>query len=682
MALEKNIKSLVTFMAFPGPRLGRSVMLGEAPEKYLQKTIEFVVSTKFFNGVEVTIIKDPEIRERMAQLYAKHKLFVTYCAQPVQLINEDNLIDPTDISSIDELERQNAVNRLKECLEEAYEIGAQQFCFLSGQDPGTENGLSARNSAYYSLLKSIRELCQYERVLAKKYNKRKNILMTLEIFDRLNERNMKGQLIGPSSEARRLAETLVDEDGYTNFGLLYDLSHMFFLREGFSHETVDSVKMLAPYLNWAHVANCVIDKNDPLYGDMHVSADYPNGAVTPAILADYLRVLNEINFKGGIGFEYMPYGRQLSESVVNIAIAAYQEAAQQIDVNYALGSYRFKTRKFLPEKIFFMLTEARLKTLKFLMDEYKNRQRRKPPYKNLLIIAADHPARNVTRVGDDPYLMGDRQQYLGRIVRCLIDERVDGIMTTPDIMDDLMILNYLTKQAGGKSFMDNKILIGCTNRGGLEGSMYEMDDRITAYKVKEIVERNLDGAKMMFRIDLKTPQARYSQQTVERCANLIRECSQYGIDAFIEPLPVEHTNQGYIVKMEYGELIKTMGIATALGGTSEKIWLKVPYVDNFEIVARSTSNPILLLGGASTGKPTDIIENFEKGMGAAPNVKGCMVGRNLLYPGYDDPLAVLLGVSKIVHDQETAENAVKFLAQNRGVKFDYFTSLFLKKKTP
>jgi len=681
MALEKNIKSLVTFMAFPGPRLGKSAILGEAPEKYLQNCIEFTVNTNFFNGVEVTLIKDPEIRERMAQLYAKHKLFVTYCAQPVQLINEDNLIAPTDISSIDDIERRNAVKRLKECLDEAFEIGAQQFCFLSGRDPGTENGLSARNSAFYSLLRSIRELCAYEKELTKKYNRKKSIMLTLEIFDRLNEKNMKNQLIGPSSEARKIAEIIVDEDGSTNFGLLYDLSHMFLLRDGFNHETVDSVKMLAPYLNWVHIANCVIDKNDNLYGDTHVSADYPNGAVTPAVLAEFLKSLNEIEFKGGIGFEYMPYGRQLSESIVNIAISAYQEAAQQIDVNYALGSYRFKTRKFLPEKIFYMITKTRLETPNILMEEYKNRQRRKPPFKNLLIIAADHPARMVTEVGNDPYLMGDRQQYLGRIVRCLIDDRVDGIMTTPDIMDDLMILNYLTKQAGGKSFMDNKILIGCTNRGGLKGSAFEMDDRLTAYKVKDIVERNLDGAKMMFRIDLKTQQARYSQMTVELCSNLIRECSQNNIDAFIEPLPVELTKEGYRTKLEYGEIIKTIGIATALGGTSSKIWLKIPYVDNFEFIARSTSNSILILGGASTGKPTDIIENIEKGMGAGPNIKGCMVGRNILFPGYDDPLAVTLGISKIVHDQETAENAVKFLAQNRGINFDYFNSLFLKKKT-
>lgn len=681
MALEKNLKSLVTFMAFPGPRLGRSAQLGEAPEKYLRESIEFVAETGFFNAIEVTRIKDPVIRENMTKLYKKHDFFVTFCAQPVQLINEDNLIAPTDISSIDELERQNAVQRLKECMDEAYEIGAKQFCFLSGEDPGTEGGLSQRRSAYNALIKSIRELCEYAKTMDKKHKRKQKMLITLETFDRLEGDSMKSQFMGPTSEARQLAETLVDEDGHENFGLLYDLSHMFLLREGFEHETVLSLRVLAPYLNWVHVANSVTDKEDQYYGDTHVSADYPNGAVKPEDLADFVKTLNEIQFEGGVGFEYMPHDRQLSESVVNIAVAMYQEAAQQIDVNYAIGGYRFKTRRFLPEKVFFMITDSKIKRSEIVMEGYKNRKQRERPYdSNLLIIAADHPGRNVTRVQDDPYLMGDRQQYIGRIARCLIDDKVDGIMTTPDVMDDLMILDHLIQEVGGKSFMDNKILIGCTNRGGLSGSMYEMDDRVTAYKISEIVERRLDGAKMMFRVDLDTPQARYSQKTIQRVANMVRECDAYGVEAYIEPLPVEQNRDGYRVKMDYGELIKTIGIATAVGGSSTNIWLKVPYVDNFEMVARSTANPILLLGGASTGKPTDIIENFEKGIGAGPNIKGCMVGRNLLYPGYDDPLAVLKGVSMIIHEQETAENAVKYVSRHRGEAMDFFQPL-MKKRT-
>ncbi len=680
MAFEDNVKSIVHFMAFPGPRLGRSTQLGEAPEKYMIESFEAIKNTNYFNGIEVTIVKDPILRKKMAGLYKKAKFFVTFCAQPVQLINEDNLIAPTDISSINEIDRGLAVDRMKKLIDEAYEIEAQAFCFLSGEDPGTENGTRDRQMALRSLILSLKEMCSYNREQAKKL-KKQAMKMTLEIFDRSPDRNMKNQFIGPSSTARQIAEEIKIDCGYDEFGLLYDISHMFLIRDGFEHETVDVIRSLKPFLNWAHVANSVSDLHDDRYGDLHPGMYYPGGNVTPEVLKDFYTALNDIDFKGGIGLEVMPYGDQISESVMYNGIAAMKQAENQIQVNYAIGSYRFKTRTFLPERLFFKITEFKIKNQAKIKEVAKARKKRPYPYEdNIIIIAADHPARNVTNVGSDAIAMGDRQQYLGRIVRTLMDPRIDGIMATPDIFDELLALETMIKEAGGESFLDNKILLGCTNRSGLSGSTFEMDDDITAYTIEDIVEMNLDGAKMMFRLDLESSQARYSQRTVVRCSKMIKKCGEYGIPAFVEPLPVERVNDTQArVKLNYIDLIKTIGVATALGGSSSSwIWLKVPYVDNFEQVARATSNPIMLLGGASTGIPTDTIINFEKGMGAGPNIKGALVGRNMLYPGYDDPLAVTLSLADLIHNYTTAENCVKAIRDNRGKNIDYLTKLLLK----
>ncbi len=661
-------------MAFPGPRLGHSTMLGEAPEKYLLDSIKFLKDLKYFDGIEVTLIKDPEVKAKFIETIKDFK-YITYSAEPIQLINEDNLIAPTDISSMDELERKNAVNRLKGCIKEAYEYGAKQFTFLSGQDPGTENGLKFRKIAYGSLVKSINELCEFSKESAKKL-KKQPLKMTLETFDRLPEKGCKNQLIGPSDEARELAVEMRNVYGHKEFGLLYDLSHMFLLKNGFDHESIEVVRSIASFINWVHIANSVSDKEDPNYGDTHVSLDYPNGNVSPDVLKDFLKILNDIEYSEGIGFEYSPRGRQLSESVIKIAMAGFEEGREQIDVNYAIGSFRFKTRRFLPEKIFYMITEEKKKNSNILAEEYKNRVKREKPWsENLVIIAADHPARRVTSVGKDELAMGDRQQYLGRIARTLICDEVDGVMTTPDIMDDLIILNYLFKQKGGKSFLDKKILIGSCNRGGLAGSTHEMDDVLTAYDVEDIKSQGLDAAKYLVRIDLETNMARYSQRTLETCAKLVRQCNKSNIPIFIEPLPVERQKEGnYKTKMNRDELIKTIGIASALGGSSGNTWLKIPYIDDYEHVVRSCSNPILMLGGESTGNPTDILENFEKGLGAGKNVKGVLVGRNLLYPGFDDPYAVSIAVAKIVHENVTTEEAVKLLASNRGKDMDLLTS--------
>nr|MDO8111380.1 TIM barrel protein [Candidatus Sigynarchaeota archaeon] len=677
MALEKNIKSLVHFMAFPGPRLGRSTQLGEAPESYMLETIKQVIDDGFWTGIEVTLIKDPDIRKKVADLLAKGKIYVTFCAQVIQLINEDNLIAPTDISSIDELERKNAVERIKIYIDMAVELHAKHFELWSGEDPGTSNGLTARKQAMNQLVRSLIEICEYAKKNAS------GMKISLCMFDRLEGKSPqhKNQLIGPTPDAIAVADEVKIDAKFDNFGLLYDLSHMFFLKNGFDHENPEVLRQLAPYLNYIHIANCVTDPLHEDYGDLHVGMDHPQGAVTPAVLMDFVKVLNEINYKDVIGFELLPRGRQLSESVINVAKAMFQEACQQMAVNYAIGGYRFKTRTFFPERLFFDLTDIRVQHPDFITEAAKNRVRRKTLTEDgkLVIIAADHPARFVTRVGEDPYRMGDRQQYIGRIARSILASNVDGIMTTPDIMDDLFILNHLMKQAGNPGIIDNKVLIGCTNRGGLSGSTHEMDDRVTAYTVKDCKELGLDGAKMMFRLDLKTPQARYSQTTLETVANMVRQCSHEGIPAFVEPLSVELTQQGYKVIMDTNEMIKTIGVASALGGSSKNLWLKVPYVNNYELIARATSNPVLILGGDSTGNPTDIIESLEKGMGAGTNIRGAMVGRNMLYPGYDDPYATSSAVGAIVHENSSAEAAIKYLTSLRGKDMKYMINALLKK---
>jgi hypothetical protein len=40
-----------------------------------------------------------------------------------------------------------------------------------------------------------------------------------------------------------------------------------------------------------------------------------------------------------------------------------------------------------------------------------------------------------------------------------------------------------------------------------------------------------------------------------------------------------------------------------------------------------------------------------------------------------------MGISKVVHDEETAEEAVKFLAANRGKNMDYF-SILMRNRPP
>src|SRR5438270_11355534 len=87
----------------------------------------------------------------------------------------------------------------------------------------------------------------------------------------------------------------------------------------------------------------------------------------------------------------------------------------------------------------------------------------------LAILAADHPARRVTKSGHNPLGMADRHDYLARILRVLMCEAIDGVMTTMDILEDLLVIDSLIRDGGGPVVLDGKLLIVSLNRGGLAG---------------------------------------------------------------------------------------------------------------------------------------------------------------------------------------------------------------------
>ena len=668
MALEHNIISIVHPMAFPGPGNTKATQRGQAPAAYLFASIRQIIEDPYFRGIEVTQIKDPALRAEVARMLREAQMEVTYSAQPVQLLNEDQIIDPTDISSLDEVHRRRAIERLKGCIDEALEIGAVRIGIISGKDPGAAHRLSAIEA----LILSLDELCTYAAERSRELG-RKPLEISLELFDRRNEPGCKHQLVGPAREAVKVAHTVKKQLGHGNFGLMYDLSHMPLLDgEGLQSEEPGVLKLLAPYLNHIHIGSCVLDKKSPIYGDTHPSFDHPDSFVDRELLAAFVKALHEIQWQGGIGFEVMPHGDQLPEAVIESTKAYFNVARARLDVNYAPGTYAFSARQFMPEYLFDRLSKERLTRREAIRHAAETRVRRDviAPDGKLLILAADHPARYVTNVGNDPVKMGDRLEYLSRIVRVLKSPLVDGIMATPDVLDELFLIDFLLKERGKEPLLDGKVVIGSMNRTGLAGLEHEMDDRISSYSPERLKELRLDGGKMLFRID-PDKNSRYSISTIYGVAKAVEECDALGLDVFLEPLPVQKTEKGYEVEMTAEALIKAVGVATALGGSSARMWIKIPYVEGYHRVARSTTLPILMLGGASTGNPLQLIQSFERGLGEGENVRGAMVGRNVLFPGDDDPFAVAEAVGLLIHQGTTASQAVRHLSQVRGARIDW-----------
>jgi DhnA family fructose-bisphosphate aldolase class Ia len=331
----------------------------------------------------------------------------------------------------------------------------------------------------------------------------------------------------------------------------------------------------------------------------------------------------------------------------------------------SLGSYQFDTGNFFSKPLYDAITDVRIERKEIVSEESKARVRRPHLTTNgkLTILAADHPGRMVISYGDNPILMGDRHEYLGHVLRVLLGSDFDGVMGTPDIIEELFIVSWLYRQKHGESFLDNRVVIGTMNRGGLLGTVFEMDDRFTSYTAQKISELRLDGAKFMFRLEENESG---SGKTMYYCAKVIEALNQLGLPAFLEALPVRKDATGYPVRKDAESLVKVIGVATAMGDSSLNLWIKIPYCDGYKLVAASTTCPILMLGGASKGNPIPVLKEFEEGLKAGRNVRGILVGRNILFPGPDDPACVAQAAHQIVHMGQSVDEAIGVMGERRG----------------
>ena len=260
--------------------------------------------------MEVSWIKDAKVREKVKKLLEMSHLTVTYGAQPRLLINNLNL------NAFDEEERKKAVREVKAGIDEAYEIGAKGFTFLSGKDPGEEE----REQARKLLVSSIKEICDYAK-------SKGDLGITLEIFDQEIDKKC---LIGPANEARIVAEEVRKE--FDNFGLMVDLSHLPLLNE----TPTQAIIPIKDYLVHAHMGNCILkDKEHPGYGDQHPRFGIKGGENDVKELTEYLKVLFNIGFLNPqnppiVSFEVKPLAGESSEVVITNAKRVLREAWAEV----------------------------------------------------------------------------------------------------------------------------------------------------------------------------------------------------------------------------------------------------------------------------------------------------------------------------------------------------------------
>ena len=296
-SLYKYMKpGLVHFMAFP------STIKGEGP---IVETIKKLALDEYFTAIEITTIKDDEERKQVRKMLETSHMTVAYGAQPRLLTTGLNIND------LNEEGRQKALTNLKAGVDEAYELGATGFAFLSGKYEER-----TKEASYQVLVKSTKEICAYVKA-------RGNMKVALEVFDYDVD---KKSLIGPASLALRYAKEIREE--HAHFGLMVDLSHIPLI-----HETIEeSLLPVKDYIIHAHIGNCVVKSPElPAYGDVHPRFGFPNGENDVDQVVDYLRVLLDIGFLNTanppiVSFEIKPFGDEDADIVIANAKRTLNEA--------------------------------------------------------------------------------------------------------------------------------------------------------------------------------------------------------------------------------------------------------------------------------------------------------------------------------------------------------------------
>jgi len=287
------------------PEVGK----GEGP---ILATLERLLIDPYFGAVEVTWMKDPEVRRQARAMAEQAGVDLVFAGQPPLLSQK------LDLNSLDAAARKAAVKQCFDSVDQAYDLGARILAVLSGPDPGADK----RPAATAALVDSLKQICRYAQEKTSDYQ----LAISLETFDRTIDKKC---LIGPTTEAAAVAAAVKEE--CSNFGLTLDLSHQPLLDETMHEMVIEAID----HLIHVHIGNAYLgDKSSPAYGDQHPRFGFPGSPNGPQELRRWLEVLiyagyfkkNVPTSKPVVSFEVKPLPGECSELVIASAKRTLNEA--------------------------------------------------------------------------------------------------------------------------------------------------------------------------------------------------------------------------------------------------------------------------------------------------------------------------------------------------------------------
>src|SRR5260370_27458976 len=137
MTLAANPRYLVFYMAYPGRGTVDGASRSLIDSKYVLAALEAALDDEAFEIVELTSLKSKKLRRQVAEAVRGNGKRIAFHCEPVQWVNEENLIDPADLSCPSEVHRRLAVDRILRLFDEAASYEADQVFVASGHNPAS-----------------------------------------------------------------------------------------------------------------------------------------------------------------------------------------------------------------------------------------------------------------------------------------------------------------------------------------------------------------------------------------------------------------------------------------------------------------------------------------------------------------------------------------------------------------
>ncbi len=174
----------------------------------------------------------------------------------------------------------------------------------------------------------------------------------------------------------------------------------------------------------------------------------------------------------------------------------------------------------------------------------------------------------------------------------LDNPRVDGVLASADILEDLVVLGAL----------DDKVAVGTMNRGGLAGA--RVGARRPLHRLRRRAPRRRPTSTPARCCCASTRRRRHRADArgLRRRRRGAQRPADDG-DGRADPVHQGRQRAGGVGPRPRRPCCKAVGVCAALGWSSAYTWLKIQATADIATVAAVTTQPLLILGGAPGPDP-------------------------------------------------------------------------------